>query len=184
MRSRVGSRSMKPRSQDDLTMLCRGLRRRQRHRVIVGRSRSEADARHSPTPFARTIDVSHASGLQPHHSETEMLRYIRGSNRSDLRSTTSMIPLGSCTMKLNATAEMYPGDVAGVRKHSSVRAARADARAISELFEQLEAVARGDHRLRRACRCSRTPARRANTRACSSSARITNRAAKRIATSA
>jgi glycine dehydrogenase len=43
-----------------------------------------------------------------HHSETEMLRYIRKLESRDLSLTTSMIPLGSCTMKLNATTEMYP----------------------------------------------------------------------------
>jgi glycine dehydrogenase len=43
-----------------------------------------------------------------HHTETEMLRYIRRLESRDLSLTTSMIPLGSCTMKLNATAEMFP----------------------------------------------------------------------------
>ena len=43
-----------------------------------------------------------------HHSETEMLRYIRSLSDKDLALDRSMIPLGSCTMKLNATTEMIP----------------------------------------------------------------------------
>ena len=43
-----------------------------------------------------------------HDTETEMLRYLNKLESRDLSLTTSMIPLGSCTMKLNATAEMFP----------------------------------------------------------------------------
>jgi glycine dehydrogenase len=43
-----------------------------------------------------------------HHSETDMLRYIRSLSDKDLALDRTMIPLGSCTMKLNATSEMIP----------------------------------------------------------------------------
>ncbi|MBM3006649.1 glycine dehydrogenase (aminomethyl-transferring), partial [Escherichia coli] len=43
-----------------------------------------------------------------HHSEHEMLRYLRSLADKDLALDRTMIPLGSCTMKLNATAEMLP----------------------------------------------------------------------------
>ena len=59
-------------------------------------------------PFARTSPFLAHPVFNRYHSETEMLRYIRRLESRDLSLTTSMIPLGSCTMKLNATAEMLP----------------------------------------------------------------------------
>ena len=59
-------------------------------------------------PFARKSAFLTHPTFNRHHSETEMLRYIRRLESRDLSLTASMIPLGSCTMKLNATAEMYP----------------------------------------------------------------------------
>ena len=52
--------------------------------------------------------VAVASVFNSHHSETEMMRYIRRLERRDVGLDTSMIPLGSCTMKLNAASEMLP----------------------------------------------------------------------------
>ncbi|HWY76553.1 MAG TPA: aminomethyl-transferring glycine dehydrogenase, partial [Verrucomicrobiae bacterium] len=59
-------------------------------------------------PFARISDFLRHAVFNRYHSETEMLRYLRRLESRDLSLTTSMIPLGSCTMKLNATVEMLP----------------------------------------------------------------------------
>jgi glycine dehydrogenase len=59
-------------------------------------------------PAARTTAFLTHPVFSSHHSETEMLRYMRRLESRDLSLTHSMIPLGSCTMKLNATAEMIP----------------------------------------------------------------------------
>src|SRR5579862_1741157 len=61
-----------------------------------------------PAPLARASRFLQQSVFNRHHSETEMLRYLRRLESRDLSLTTSMIPLGSCTMKLNATVEMFP----------------------------------------------------------------------------
>lgn len=59
-------------------------------------------------PWARTSPFMTHPVFNRHHSETEMLRYIRSLEEKDLSLTMSMIPLGSCTMKLNATTELMP----------------------------------------------------------------------------
>ena len=72
-----------------------------------------------------------------HHSETEMLRYLHKLQGRDLSLTTSMIPLGSCTMKLNATSEMYPVSWPEFsRMHPFVPAEQAEG--YYEMFRQLE----------------------------------------------
>ena len=58
--------------------------------------------------FARTSKFLTAPVFNCHHSETEMLRYLRKLESRDLSLCQAMIPLGSCTMKLNATSEMLP----------------------------------------------------------------------------
>lgn len=61
-----------------------------------------------PPALRRTSAYLTHPVFNTHHSETEMLRYIRGLSDKDLALDRSMIPLGSCTMKLNATSEMIP----------------------------------------------------------------------------
>lgn len=58
--------------------------------------------------FARTSSFMTHPVFNSHHSETEMLRYLKKLENKDLSLTHAMIPLGSCTMKLNATSEMMP----------------------------------------------------------------------------
>ncbi|MFO0323839.1 MAG: aminomethyl-transferring glycine dehydrogenase, partial [Burkholderiales bacterium] len=61
-----------------------------------------------PAPLQRTSAFMTHPVFNSHHSETEMLRYIRSLSDKDLALDRTMIPLGSCTMKLNATTEMIP----------------------------------------------------------------------------
>jgi glycine dehydrogenase len=61
-----------------------------------------------PASLERTSAFLTHPVFNAHHSETEMLRYIRSLSDKDLALDRSMIPLGSCTMKLNATSEMIP----------------------------------------------------------------------------
>ncbi len=61
-----------------------------------------------PKTLSRTSSFLTHPVFNTHHSETEMLRYIRSLSDKDLALDRTMIPLGSCTMKLNATSEMIP----------------------------------------------------------------------------
>ena len=61
-----------------------------------------------PAPHARTSAYLQHPVFNRYHAEHEMLRYIKRLEARDLSLTTSMIPLGSCTMKLNATTQMIP----------------------------------------------------------------------------
>ncbi|RUS19333.1 glycine dehydrogenase [Endogone sp. FLAS-F59071] len=68
-----------------------------------------ASAGHNfPDALTRTSSFMTHEVFNSHHSETEILRYIHHLQSKDLSLVHSMIPLGSCTMKLNATSEMIP----------------------------------------------------------------------------
>jgi glycine dehydrogenase len=90
-----------------------------------------------PELFVRTSDYLTHPVFNTHHSETELLRYIRKLESRDLSLCHSMIPLGSCTMKLNATSEMIPVTWPEfAHLHPFAPAEQADG--YFDLFEQLE----------------------------------------------
>ncbi len=91
-----------------------------------------------PEALRRTSDYLVHPVFHRHRSETEMLRYMRGLEAKDLSLTTAMIPLGSCTMKLNATAEMMPVSFAGFGQLHPF-APREQAQGYTEMFRSLEA---------------------------------------------
>ena len=102
----------------------------------------------APNALARTSDFLTHPVFHAHRSETAMLRYLRRLSDMDLALDRTMIPLGSCTMKLNATTEMeavtWP-EFAGLHPFAPVE----DAAGLLELIDQLSDVAVRDHRLRR-----------------------------------
>lgn len=78
-----------------------------------------------------------------YYAETEMLRYIKGLEKKDLSLTQSMIPLGSCTMKLNASAEMFPvtwSEFAELHPFAPVDQAQGFTELISELESDLAKI--------------------------------------------
>jgi glycine dehydrogenase len=88
-------------------------------------------------PFARQSRFLTHELWQRYHVEHELLRYMQRLQQKDLSLTTSMIPLGSCTMKLNAAAEMFPLSSPGFSQlHPFVPAEQS--RGYTQLFSDLE----------------------------------------------
>ena len=113
--------------------------------VFTGHEMSDADLQ----ALARSVDLGYPPALartsrylthpvfNRYHAEHEMLRYIHRLQARDLSLVHSMIPLGSCTMKLNATAEMLPvtwPEFGGLHPF----APSDQARGYQTLFQQLE----------------------------------------------
>jgi glycine dehydrogenase len=90
-----------------------------------------------PRSLLRTSDFLTHPIFNTHDTETEMLRYLKKLESRDLSLTTSMIPLGSCTMKLNATAEMFPISWPEISKLHPF-APTEQAAGYAEICEQLE----------------------------------------------
>ncbi len=86
-------------SSKDLADLCE---------IFGARLNSEEASARIPESLVRKSEFLAHPIFNTHKTETEMLRYLRKLESRDLSLCHSMIPLGSCTMKLNATAEMFP----------------------------------------------------------------------------
>jgi glycine dehydrogenase len=113
--------------------------------IVSGSASDIEDSASSNSPFVlpsifnhfRTSKFLQHPVFNRYHSETEMLRYIKRLESRDLSLTASMIPLGSCTMKLNAAAEMFPvswPEFAKIHPFAPVK----QTRGYQILFQQLE----------------------------------------------
>ena len=109
------------------------------HRLAEG----PGDGVRLPPELVRTSAYLTHPVFNTHHSETAMMRYLRSLERKDIGLDTSMIPLGSCTMKLNAAAAMRPvtwDRFAGVHPFAPIDQAMGYLQVIEELEEALVAV--------------------------------------------
>ncbi len=107
-----------------------------------------------PPALRRTSEFLTHPTFHRYHSETEMLRYLRRLADKDIALDRAMIPLGSCTMKLNATAEMLPvtwSEFADIHPFAPAD----QARGYHELVDELERCSSRSRDTTR-CRCSRT----------------------------
>ncbi len=91
----------------------------------------------APTELIRTSTYLTHPVFNQHHSESEMLRYMKHLENKDISLAHSMIPLGSCTMKLNATTEMMPVTWATVGALHPF-APSSQTKGYQELFKNLE----------------------------------------------
>jgi glycine cleavage system P protein (glycine dehydrogenase) len=94
-------------------------------------------------PLARTSPFMTHPVFSAHRSETKMMRYLKSLERKDIGLDRSMIPLGSCTMKLNAASEMIPvtwPEFSAVHPFVPVEQAQGYAQIVSELEQALAEI--------------------------------------------
>ena len=121
---------------EDLSDLLSAFNAGQPHGLDLEALAKHVDARYDERFARRSEFLSHPT-FSLYHSETEMLRYMRRLESRDLSLTHSMIPLGSCTMKLNASAEMFPvtwREVGGLHPFAPVE----QAKGYASMFARLE----------------------------------------------
>ena len=113
-------------------------------KALGGELPAEADPAFSiPDALLRTDDYMQHPIFHKYRSETEMMRYLRRLSDKDLAPDRTMIPLGSCTMKLNAAAEMEPiswPEFAGVHPLAPADQAQGWHELIRELSDWLVAI--------------------------------------------
>jgi glycine dehydrogenase len=111
--------------------------------LLLGLGIEPADKAHPagiPEGLRRTTDFMTHPVFNDYHSEHEMLRYLRRLADRDLALDRSMIPLGSCTMKLNATSEMIPitwPEFSGIHPYAPIEQAGGYLELIAELESYL-----------------------------------------------
>ena len=96
-----------------------------------------------PESFARRSQYLSHPVFRSYHSETEFLRYVHRLECKDLALNASMIPLGSCTMKLNAAVEMIPitwPEFSGIHPFAPIEQAEGYARLIRQLQDWLAEI--------------------------------------------
>ena len=96
-----------------------------------------------PKNLTRTSEYLAHPVFNTHHSETQMMRYIKSLEKKDLSLTQSMIPLGSCTMKLNAATQLIPvswSEFAEIHPFVPVEQAQGYAEVISGLENFLKEI--------------------------------------------
>lgn len=96
-----------------------------------------------PSSLQRTSPYMTHHVFNSYHSETDMLRYMKTLENKDLSLTQSMIPLGSCTMKLNATAEMIPvtfPEMGNIHPFAPIEQAQGYMELITELEKDLAEI--------------------------------------------
>ncbi|NGP88697.1 aminomethyl-transferring glycine dehydrogenase [Fodinibius halophilus] len=96
-----------------------------------------------PDALKRNSDYMQQAVFNCYHSEHEMLRYLKRLENKDLSLTHSMIPLGSCTMKLNATTEMIPltwPEFSKLHPYAPQQQAKGYQQLFSEVEDQLSAI--------------------------------------------
>ncbi|MCD0449935.1 aminomethyl-transferring glycine dehydrogenase [Actinocorallia sp. API 0066] len=127
-------------TEDDLQNLLEAMEQRSFRRAVAV---VEAEGEALPTEVLRTSDFLTHPVFHTHRSETSMLRYLRRLQDRDIALDRSMIPLGSCTMKLNATTEMEPitwPEFANLHPFAPIEQAAGYVELITELEEWLAEI--------------------------------------------